>query len=215
MSSVKSIQVDIVSDVVCPWCFVGYKQLQQAADALEIELIISWRPFQLNPDMEPQGQNLREHLIEKYGISEQDSINARERLKKVGEELGIGFNFSDESRIYNTLDAHKLLTFALEQGKQNELKQALFNAYFTEQKNISDKQVLLDLTEQIGFEGDEVELALNSDELIQVVKNEIQSFQAQGITGVPAMIFQQKYLVTGAQGQDNYKNILSQLIAEV
>lgn len=214
MSLSNSVQVAIVSDVVCPWCFVGYKQLQQAAEALNIELSVSWHPFQLNPGMESNGQNLREHLMEKYGISEQDSVNARERLQKVGEELGIRFNFSDDSRIYNTMDAHRLLTFAAKHDKQNGLKQALFSAYFTEQKNISERQVLLDVTQELGLETDEVEQALNSDEMKQLVNNEIQSFQAQGITGVPAMIFKQKYLVTGAQGIDNYKNILSQLMAE-
>ncbi|NVK25284.1 MAG: DsbA family oxidoreductase [Gammaproteobacteria bacterium] len=214
MLPVNSIQVDIVSDVVCPWCYVGYKQLLQAAKALDIELTVSWRPFQLNPNMAQEGQNLREHLIEKYGISEQDSVNARERLKNVGEELGINFNFTDDSRIYNTMDAHKLLAFASELDKQNELKQALFNAYFTEQKNISDRLVLMDITKHLGLDVDDIEQALNSDQLKQLVTREIQSFQAQGITGVPAMIFKQKYLVTGAQGIDNYKNILTQLVAE-
>lgn len=214
MSLSHSIKVDIVSDVVCPWCYVGYKQLQAAANALDIELTVSWHPFQLNPHMEAKGQNLREHLMEKYGISEQDSVNARARLQKVGEELGISFNFSDDSRIYNTMDAHKLLAFALESDKQDELKQALFNAYFTEQKDISQQQILLDLANSIGLESEDVNQALNSEPLAQKVNHEIQSFQTQGITGVPAMIFKQKYLVTGAQGVDNYKNILSQLLAE-
>lgn len=214
MSLSNSIKVDIVSDVVCPWCYVGYKQLQAAANALDIELTVSWHPFQLNPNMEAKGQNLREHLMEKYGISEQDSVNARARLQKVGEELGISFNFSDDSRIYNTMDAHKLLAFALESDKQDELKQALFNAYFTDQKDISQQQILLDLANSIGLESEDVNQALNSEPLAQKINHEIQSFQTQGITGVPAMIFKQKYLVTGAQGVDNYKNILSQLLTE-
>lgn len=214
MSLSNTIKVDIVSDVVCPWCYVGYKQLQAAANALDIELTVSWHPFQLNPNMETKGQNLREHLMEKYGISEQDSVNARARLQKVGEELGISFNFSDESRIYNTMDAHKLLTFALGSDKQDELKQALFNAYFTEQKDISQQQTLVDVANSIGLESEDVNQALNSEPLAQKINHEIQSFQTQGITGVPAMIFKQKYLVTGAQGVDNYKNILSQLLTE-
>ena len=207
----KLVDVDIVSDVVCPWCVVGYRQLKIAAQALNVRLKVNWHPFQLNPQMVPEGQNLREHLIEKYGISIQDSVNARENLQNVGQGLDFEFNFTDDSRIYNTFAAHRLLTWAKNQGLQDELKQALFHAYFTEQRDVSNIAVLKDVAISLGLDDDKVSSVLDSNAYSDDVKAEVASFQAKGISGVPAMIFNHKYLVTGAQGEQNYTNILTQL----
>lgn len=208
----QKISVDIISDVVCPWCIVGFKQLEQAAQAEQVELDIHWHPFQLNPQMVDEGQNLREHLIEKYGISVEDSVNARERLKQTGQELNFDFVFSDESRIFNTFECHRLLYLAKQFGKQHDLKMALFSGYFTEQKNISDKQVLIDIAQSVGLDRNLVTEVMEQKQYQQELVNELSKWQQQGISSVPSMVFEQKYLVTGAQGVENYKNVIQQLL---
>ncbi|MEE3306617.1 MAG: DsbA family oxidoreductase, partial [Pseudomonadota bacterium] len=131
-SGMQSVTVNMVSDVACPWCIVGYQRLQEAIKTLDnIEVDIKFHPFELNPNMPEDGQNLREHIMEKYGISEQQSAQNRARLVEAGEQLGFSFNFTDDSRMQNTFKAHQLIHFAAENGLEEEMKLALFNAYFT------------------------------------------------------------------------------------
>jgi len=205
------MRVDIVSDVMCPWCIVGYRQLSLAAENCGVELEVHWQPFELNPQMPMEGQNLREHLIEKYAISEQDSSAARAQLTELGQQLGFQFNFSDDKYIYNTFQAHQLLHWAQLQGKDHELKLALFAGYFSAGKNIADRETLLDIAESVGLERDAAVQVLAGEDYAQAVRDKQQFWHSQGITGVPAMIFQQRHLVTGAQGEQNYTAILQQL----
>ena len=206
-----TMRVDIVSDVMCPWCIVGYRQLNLAAENCGVQLELHWQPFELNPQMPIAGQNLREHLIEKYGISEQDSNAARAQLTELGQQLGVQFNFSDDKRIYNTFQAHQLLHWAQLQGKDHALKLALFEGYFSAGKNIADRETLLDIAESVGLERNAAAQVLAAQEYAQAVRDKQQFWHSQGITGVPAMIFRQRHLVTGAQGEQNYSAILQQL----
>ena len=141
----KKIQLDIISDVVCPWCVIGYKNLQIAIDELDIsdKVELQWQPFELNPSMPAEGQNLREHIIEKYGSSLEESQQARLTISDRGLQVGFEFNFFDEMKIVNTRDAHVLLDYAFQCGKQTEFKMRLFGATFTEQKDVSVRDVLL------------------------------------------------------------------------
>ena len=197
----KHLTIDIVSDVVCPWCAIGYGNLRQALNQLErnIHVDVQWHPFQLNPYMGKEGQEINEHLGEKYGLNEQQLADNKQRIQEVGAQAGIDFNFDQRSRIYNTLDCHVLLHLANESGKQTELKLALFKAYFSEGKDISDREVLVDIAASVGIETQAVLAALDDDEIREVVKQEESQFKQMGIQSVPAFIINNKYLISGGQ----------------
>lgn len=118
------LKIDIVSDVVCPWCVIGYRQLAQALESTNTAYEIHWHPFELNPNLAGEGQNLREHVAEKYGVSDEESQQSRDRMQAAGSEVGFSFNFNDDSRIYNTFNLHQLLHWGKQQNKIHELKQA-------------------------------------------------------------------------------------------
>lgn len=205
------LHIDIVSDVVCPWCIIGYRQLAQALDATGTAHEIHWHPFELNPDMPPEGQNLRDHIIEKYGSTPEQSQQSRTQMATIGAELGFDFRFSDDTRMHNTYNTHQLLHWAGLQDRLHDLKQALFAAHFTDQRNLSDIVTLADIAAEIGLDRDEA-LAVLTDQRFAAQVREAESFwQGKGIHAVPAIIFNRRHLVTGAQGVENYSDILRQL----
>lgn len=208
------IQVDIVSDVMCPWCIVGFRQLEQALAATGMGARVRWQPFELNPDMAPEGQNLAEHIAQKYGASPEQSAQNRARLQQIGQSLGIDFAFAPDSRIVNSFAAHQLLEFALGVGLQHPLKLALFRAHFTDQRDVSDTDVLLDVAEAVGIDRADAAQVLDSGALADPVRQKQAFWTARGISGVPSMIFAEKYLVTGAQGAETYAQILQKLAQE-
>ncbi|MDO6585728.1 DsbA family oxidoreductase [Salipiger sp. 1_MG-2023] len=205
------LRIDIVSDVMCPWCIIGYRQLSQALEAAGTEHEIHWHPFELNPQMPPEGQNTREHIIEKYGSTPEQSEQSRQQMKALGDDLGFDFQWTKDSRMHNTFNTHQLLHWAGTQGRKHDLKLALFAAHFTEQRNLSDNAVLADVAGEIGLDRAEAAAVLDDQRFANDVRGIEQFWQQQGITGVPAVVFDKKHLVTGAQGVDNYTSILSQL----
>ncbi|WP_070965059.1 DsbA family oxidoreductase [Vibrio sonorensis] len=209
----QDIRVDIVSDIVCPWCIIGYHRLAQAIKELgcENQVTLHWHPFELNPAMPKEGQNLREHLGEKYGTSVEASIAARKTLTDLGAELGFEFNFADDSKIYNTRLAHQLLMWAQSQGKQHDLQLALFKAYFTDQKELSDPKTLLSVCQRLGLSTETAAQVLAEDSWAQAVASTEQQWIEAGINAVPAYIFNQKHLVSGAQPVDNLKQVIQEL----
>ena len=211
LSSEQPLRIDIVSDVVCPWCVIGYRQLAEALKQTNTEHEIHWHPFELNPNMPSAGQNMREHIMEKYGSSKEESNASRTRLTEAGHEVGFEFNFNDDTRMHNTFNLHQLLHWADQQGRMHELKQALFVAHFTNGRNISDNAVLADIAAEIGLDRDEALAVLADQRFAKGVRAEEQHWQQQGIESVPAVIFNKRHLVSGAQGVENFKNILQQL----
>lgn len=206
------LQIDIVSDVMCPWCIVGYRQLATALEAKGVAHEIHWHPFELNPEMPPEGQNLREHLTEKYGSTPEDSAKNREHLTTLGDTLGFSFKFTDASRMHNTFNTHQLLHWAGKQGRKHELEQVLFAAHFTDGRNLSDDEVLADIAGENGFDRAEA-LAVLQDQRFAAEVREAQKFWVdQGIRSVPAVVFERQHLVSGAQGVENYSGILDQLL---
>lgn len=205
------LRIDIVSDVVCPWCIVGYRQLAGALEATGTEAEIHWHPFELNPGMGPEGQNLRDHLAEKYGTSPEDSVKARDRLTAIGAELGFVFDYADDMRMVNTFRAHQAIDWAETQGRAHDMKQALFTAFFTERRDISDIAILAETAEAIGLDAAALRQALESEVFADAVREKEEFWTGRGLRGVPAMIFDGKHLVTGAQGTDNYIAVLKQL----
>lgn len=207
------VRVDIISDVVCPWCAIGYYQLAKASQETGIALDIHWHPFELNPHMADAGENLREHLAAKYGTTPEGSYQARAKLTAMGAALGFAFNYADDMRMYNTFRAHQLIDWAEAQGKAHQAKLALFAAFFSRRENVSDPAVLADVANSIGLDGDAALTMLEQGDRADIVREKQRLWTHQGIHGVPAMVFQHQHLVSGAQGEENYANILQQLTA--
>jgi predicted DsbA family dithiol-disulfide isomerase len=206
------LQIDIVSDVVCPWCIVGFKQLEQAIEKTGVSVAIKWHPFELNPDMAVEGENLREHIMRKYGSTVEQSQAARDRLTELGKELGFEFRFSDQSRMVNTFKAHQLIHWAGPQGQEHPLKMALFEAYFRDGKDLNDNAVLVKIAGSVGLDETEALKVLEDGRYAGPVKQEEKFWIQNGVQGVPAVVFDRRHLITGAQGVDNYAAILKQLV---
>ncbi|MGB0798381.1 MAG: DsbA family oxidoreductase [Planktomarina sp.] len=212
MTDTKSpLRIDIVSDVMCPWCVIGYRQLATALEASEVDHEIHWHPFELNPNMPPEGQDIGAHLAEKYGTTPEQSAANRAMMTERGKELGFDFNFADGFRMHNTFNTHQLLHWANEQGRKHDLKQVLFTAHFTHGRNLSDDIVLIEIAVEIGLDKGEAKEVLADQRFASVVRQEQQFWTQRGISGVPAVVFDRQHLVTGAQGIENYKSILQQL----
>ena len=209
--SKRKLRIDIVSDVVCPWCVIGYRQLATALEQTGTEHEIHWHPFELNPDTPSEGRNWREHIAKKYGSSREESDASRARITEAGAEVGFEFNFTEETQTYNTLDMHQLLHWADQQGRMHDLKQALFAAHFTHARELSNKEVLADIAAEIGLDRSEAAVVLEDQRFAEVVRHAQQHWRQQGIQSVPSVIFDQKHLVSGAQGVENFKSILHQL----
>ncbi|MDF7800036.1 DsbA family oxidoreductase [Pontiellaceae bacterium B1224] len=210
----KTFQVDIVSDVVCPWCIIGYKGLVQAihemgiADLVEIE----WHPFEINPDMPPEGEERTAYSARKYGATPEDSARSRIQMTKLGTELGFSFDFFDGMKVVNTQDAHVLLEYAKEQGLQTQLKLRLFSAFFTERKDVSDRAVLAREVEAVGLKVNDALAQLDDDAARGRVQAQEAFWHQQGVSGVPTIIFNQSSVLTGAQPVEVYKQVFTQLI---
>lgn len=211
--SQHTFHIDIVSDVVCPWCIIGYKQLQKALQATpEVgDMDIRWHPFQLNPHMPPEGQNLREHLMMKYGSTAEQSIAARQRLTDLGESLGFSFDYFDDMRMVNTFDAHRLLHWAGLKGRQTEMKLALFTAFFSHRKDVSNAKVLAATAAEAGLPEDEASLVLEQGTFSDEVNAELEHWLDQGIHAVPTFIFNNKYQVPGAQDAETFVRVLRKI----
>ena len=207
------LHIDIVSDVVCPWCVIGYRQLAKALDASGTDYELHWHPFELNPNMPPEGQNLREHIAEKYGATPEQSQENRLRMAQAGNDVGFEFSFADDMRMHNTFNAHQLLHWADQQGRMHDLKQALFAAHFTHRRNLSDNNVLADVAAETGLERTEALAILADQRFANEVRAAESTWVRKGISSVPAVIFNHRHLVSGAQGVENFTRILEQLAA--
>jgi predicted DsbA family dithiol-disulfide isomerase len=195
------IRIDIVSDVVCPWCIVGYKRLERALEAMgdEVRAEVHWHPFELNPQMEAGGENLREHLAAKYGTTAEDSARVRAHLTELGASLDFSFAFSDDMKMFNTFKAHQLLHYAREQGKEHALKLRLFAAFFTEHEAVDEDDVLVRQAEAVGLDADEARAVLSDGRFVEAVRAEQQTWMARGIRAVPTFVFNESLAVSGAQ----------------
>jgi predicted DsbA family dithiol-disulfide isomerase len=218
-SAAIPLRIDIVSDVVCPWCIIGLKQVEKAFGLVGRDLGVEthWHPFQLNPNMPPEGEDTAEHIARKYGSTPEQSRANRQRLSDIGESLGFAFNYGEGTRIYNTFNAHKLLTiFGSERGwqAQTELKMALFKAYFQDRRDVSDIEVLCDIAEAQGMDRAVAAAWIADAALTENVRAEMAHWMDQNITGVPAIIFDQKFMVPGAQSAETFADVISKVLAK-
>ena len=213
----QHLKIDFVSDVACPWCIIGLRGLEQAlanaADAVEAD--ITFQPFELNPRMPAAGQNLVEHITEKYGSTAEQSAASRAMIRSRGAEVGFTFNMSEESRIYNTFDAHRLLHWAGTIGRQKELKLALFRANFTDGANLSDHAVLVEAAVAAGLDGDQAREVLALGRYAKEVRNAELEWTSRGIRSVPAIVINGKWLISGGQPAETFEKALRGIAAEV
>lgn len=218
MSAPQALTIDIWSDVMCPWCLIGYGQLTRALAELEGEIAadIRWRPFELNPDMPREGEEQEAHLRRKYGRPAEEGARIRGQMKAIAEDAGVSLSYEGEGEappamMWNTRDAHKLLTFALEEagpGVQTALKLALFRAHFNERRPLGDRAVLLDIAAAAGLHREAAKAALDDPALEARVIAEEQQAWDMNISGVPAMVVEGKFLIPGAQGREVYVTAL-------
>lgn len=210
------LKIDIVSDISCPWCIIGYQALSQALHNLSstVKAEISWQPFELNPNMPPQGQEIVEHITEKYGISVEQSEQNRAMIKQRGLDVGYEFGNRGGGRIYNTFDAHRLMHWADEEGKQTELKLALFDLYFKQNGDPSDHQQLLQVVEQVGLDKTQAAMILDSAKYSDEVRAAQRLYQANGISSVPAVIINNKHLISGGQPVEVFEKALTEIVNE-
>lgn len=216
----RNLKIDFVSDVSCPWCIIGLRGLELALERVAgaIAAEIHFQPFELNPAMRPEGQNIVEHIGEKYGSTPAQSAQNREMIRARAAELGFAFRMTEASRIYNTFDAHRLLHWAGMDGaagtaKQRVLKHALFRAYFTDGRAMSDHDVLVDVAAEAGLDAARAREILAGEEFAAEVRAQQKFYRDLGIHAVPAIIIGERYLISGGQPVDLFERALKEIAA--
>jgi predicted DsbA family dithiol-disulfide isomerase len=211
------MRIDFISDIVCPWCAIGLYSLEAAAARIPgLTLDLHFHPFELNPGMGPEGQDIEEHLAQKYGASPAQLAGTRQAIRERGAALGFAFSMEARSRIYNTRDGHRLLHWADEAfgpALQRTLKVALLKAYFTDGRNVSDRAVLLDIAVAAGLPEPEARELLAGDRYDAEVEAAEAEVQAQGIHSVPAIVINQRHLIQGGQPVEVFEQLLRQVMA--
>jgi predicted DsbA family dithiol-disulfide isomerase len=213
----KPMKIDFVSDVSCPWCIIGLREVEEAlkrvGDVVEGE--IRFQPFELNPNMAAEGQKLVEHVAQKYKSTPQQFQERRAIIRDRAAELGVTIALSSEDgRVYNTFDAHRLLHWAGLEGRQHELMLALFDAYFTRCLNAADHNVLADAADGAGLDRDAAAEVLASGRYADEVREAERFWQSQGISAVPTVIINDRYAISGAHSAEVFETALRQIAAE-
>lgn len=225
----RTLAIDIWSDVMCPWCAIGYGQLQKALGQLEgeIEATVRWHAFELNPDMPESGEDQAAHIQRKYGRPPEESAAVRGQMRSIAESAGVSLDYQgaeDENgdappaMMWNTFAAHCLLAWALETAgsdKQTELKLALFQAHFNERRNMSQRDVLLEVAQSVGLNRAGALAALTDPAIAARVRAEERQAWDMNITGVPAVVIEGKFLIPGAQAPETYVSALRRVAEKV
>lgn len=209
----QQLRIDFVADVSCPWCAIGLKSLEQAllrvGEQLRVEL--HFQPFELNPDLEPEGLDVAEYLAQKYGVTPEQQAHSATAIAERGQALGFTFDMARRTRIYNTFNAHRLVAWAETEGAQRPMMLALFEAYFTRGESLADPDVLLKAVEQAGLEREVAAGVLASDAFADEVREREQFFQRAGIQSVPAVIINQRHLISGGQPPEVFERALREI----
>lgn len=218
-----AIRFDFVSDVVCPWCIIGYKQVERALDLYteiegeSLDAEFHWHPYELNPHMPPEGQDAGEHIAQKYGRTLEQAKAGRAQMAEVGKSVGFEFSSDGALRVYNSFKAHKLLHWAKANygaAEQTKLKMAFFKAYFQDRVDINDDEILLDaLTSALpDSDYEAAKSALNDDNVEAQVRAEQRFWREKDIQGVPAIIIDEKFMVPGAQDAQTFVNVIRKVM---
>lgn len=213
-----SLQIDFVSDIACPWCAVGLGALEQALAHVQgdISAELHFQPFELNPHMGPEGQDMTEHLSEKYGSTPEQQAQIRETIRQRGAEVGFTFKPEGRGRIWNTFDAHRLLHWAALQGddKQHALKKELLNAYHGRAENVSDAEVLANACASAGLDATQARAILAGDDYADAVRENEMQWQQAGIRSVPAIVINRQFLISGGQPVAVFEEALRKIAAD-
>lgn len=225
MSEPRTLRIDIWSDVMCPWCLVGWGSLQKGLELLdgEIEADVRWHAFELNPDMPREGEESAAHIARKYGSTPDQAKAVQGRMREAAQNAGVSLDYEGpdpepQRWMWNTFDVHKLLTWAGEEhgaAKQTELKLALFRAHFNERREIADHAVLLDIAQSVGLDRAAAEAALANEEIAHKTRAEERAAWDLNITGVPAMVVENKFMIPGAQPPEAYADALRRVAEKV
>lgn len=209
----RTMWIDFVSDIVCPWCVIGLRSLEAALERMRdtVDAEIHFQPFELNPDAPAGGWKQTDRFAETYGWSPEQVRGAHANVTARAAQTGFAMRFSDESRTYNSFDAHRLLHWAEQQGKQAALKHALFGAYFTDGRDVSDPTVLADLAETAGLDRAEAETVLASEAYTDEVRQAEMLWRSRGINSVPAIIIDGRYLISGGQPIDTFEQVIRKI----
>lgn len=210
------MRIDFVSDVACPWCAIGLHSLEEALRRVhaEVDADIHFQPFELSPDMTPQGENLDEHIGRKYGANAQQLAASRAAIRERAAGVGFAFNSSSRSHVHNTFDAHRLLHWALAEGKQAALKHAMFKAYFTDGENMSDRETLVRIAGSVGLDEAAARQILADGTFASEVRAEQAYYREQGIHAVPAIVINEKYLISGGQPVEVFERALREIATQ-
>lgn len=228
MSEPRRLTIDIWSDVMCPWCLVGWGNLRQALESLqdEIEADIRWHAFELNPDMPESGEERSAHIARKYGRSVQEARGVQDRMREAARRAGVSLDYegsenpespAPEAMMWNTLAAHTLLAWTGEvhgPQRQTDLKLALFAAHFNQRRNVASRDVLLEIAAETGLARDEAARALGSDDYTRKVRADERAAWDMNVTGVPAMVIDGKFMIPGAQPPEAYADALRRVAAK-
>ncbi|MFT2109984.1 DsbA family oxidoreductase [Marinomonas sp. 2405UD68-3] len=212
-----NLKINIVSDVMCPWCIIGYKNLESALGDIKNEITadISWHAFELNPDMPIEGQGIKEHHQEKYGLTEEQVQENNQQVIDMGKESGFHFNFDDKHIMINSFNCHRLLTWAKIYNKQTELKLAMFRAHFSDGVFLNQETSLLNVVHSVGLDREEAKTRLSNDDFAKEVRKEQSRMHQLGISSVPTFIINNQYAITGGQSKDAFKQALTQVSQEI
>lgn len=218
MGGMKTLRIDFVSDVACPWCAIGLASLETALKRLDGEVAVDlhFQPFELNPDMGAEGQDAVQYIAQKYGATPEQQAGNRAAMAERGAAVGFEFRKEGRGRIWNTFDAHRLLAWAGEQGarQQRDLKMALLRAYHGEARNPADHAVLLEVAESVGLDRAQAQDVLASGRYADEVRKQEQHFQSLGIHAVPSVIINDKHLIQGGQPAELFEQALRQVAQE-
>jgi predicted DsbA family dithiol-disulfide isomerase len=209
----QPLRIDFVSDIACPWCAVGLSSLELAlanvGEAVDAQIFM--HPFELNPDMQPEGESIVDYIGKKYGRTPEQIAESQAMIRERG--ASVGFTFGQRTRVYNTFDAHRLLFWAGIEGQQAPLKMALLQAYHSHGKDPSNHDVLVEAAQSVGLDAEQARQVLESGKYAAEVREEEQEYMALGIQSVPAIIFNRKYLVSGGQPVATFEQAIRQIIA--
>ena len=215
MSAIKPLTLDIVSDVVCPWCYIGKHRIESAlALVTDVPVEVHWRPFFLNPWVPREGITRDEYLTKKFGSPEAYK-NIAGRVVAAAAEEGLQYNPGSVKRQPNTIDCHRLIYWAEAEGKAAQMKQRLMELYFRDGGDLTDTDVLVQAAADVGMDADSVRKRLATDEDVEKISADAQEASEKGISGVPTFVFAQKYAVSGAQPADQLARAIRQVSAEI
>ncbi len=219
MNKERVIRIDVVSDVVCPWCYIGKRRLEKAIEGTQVsgnvqvkDIEIIYRSYQLDPSVPKEGMDFQIYMENRFGAG---FVSKFHQVEQAAQTEGLDFDFSSLPKAINTLTLHRILTIALQDGIQAEVKEALMKAYFIDRQDLTQENILVELLEKYGWSAEKTLEIVNSEVATDQVKEEMNYYRQLGVTGVPFFIFNQKYAVSGAQPAEVFMEILEKVSKEM